>query len=171
MLHLSEPNEEQRTEAQERHLPANFLHLQQRRIEKNLRQLGAVRYDLWLPETHALPIIVHPDEHIKGIVYGRYEQDHETGRGALVATDRRVLLVNKKPLFVRCDEIAYRVVSGITYSRVAFMGIITLHTRIGNITIRTFNQNCAHNFVEAIEARISEYANNEDGLELLRPSG
>jgi hypothetical protein len=34
------------------------------------------------------------------------------------------------------------------------MGNVTIHTRMGKINVRTFNQKCAHNFVEAIEANL-----------------
>lgn len=129
--------------------------IQQTEINKVLRQLGAVIYDLWLPETHAIPLIIHPNEKINGIVYGKYKHggtEPSVGRGALVATDSRILLVDKKPLFLKCDELTYNVVSGITYTKVGPSGTVTLHTRAGDIEIRTFNQNCARIFVESIEA-------------------
>lgn len=135
-----------------------LLKVHREQIEADLKHLGAVRYDMWLPETQSLPLIIHPDEKITGIIYGRYVQ-HEgeetiIGRGALVATGQRVLLIDKKPLFVRCEEIPYRIVSGVDYGRVGFVGNVTLNSRIGTVRFRTFNQQCAHNFVEAIERQI-----------------
>jgi len=129
--------------------------MQQDEINEVLRELGAVMYDLWLPETHALPSIIHPNEKINGIVYGRYKHggaEPSAGRGALVATDSRILLIDKKPLFLKCDELSYSVVSGVTYTKVGPGGTVTLHTRAGDIEIRTLNQRCAHRFVESIEA-------------------
>lgn len=125
-------------------------------FEQELRTLGAVAFDLWLPESHALPNLLHLDEHVWGVVYGRYTNTSkvETGRGMLVATDQRLLLINKKPLFVKCDEIAYRVISAITYTKAGIAGTVTVHTRMGDINVRTFNQKCARIFVEAIEAKI-----------------
>lgn len=125
-------------------------------LESQLHDLGAVAYDLWLPETHVLPLVIHPNEQIKGIVYGKYTQTNgaQVGRGALVATDRRVILLDKKPLFVRCDEITYYAISAVTYTKVGFAGTVTLHTRLGDIRIRTFNHKCAYHFVEAVEAGI-----------------
>ena len=118
-----------------------------------------------LPETKTLPFVIHPDEQILGIVYGRYKQSdngEHVSRGALVATNHRLLLINKKPLFVKCEEISYRVINGITYSRVAIAGTVTLHTRMGDISLRTFNQRCAQNFVEAIEAGIFKDRDEEN---------
>jgi len=131
------------------------------RLEYTLRSLGAVWYNLRLPETHYLPEALSENEKIVGIVYGKYTRTNAfggtegsvtVGRGLIVATDRRVLLIDKKPLFVMCDEIKYAVISAIAYSRIAIAGTITLHTAEGDIEIRTFNSKCARKFVDAVEA-------------------
>ena len=156
MIQLTQLSRSQPQQGYPERAALGFPQQHRARITSELKQLGAVAYDLWLPETQTLPLIIHPNERILGIVYGRYKQDEDraAGRGALVATDSRVLLVDKKPLYIKCGEISYRVVSAITYTRVGFSGTITLHTRLGDITMHTLNQTCAHNFVEAIEANI-----------------
>lgn len=145
-------------EAYRQRIMQGFARWQHAHLKTALQQLGADRYDLSLPETRLLPLVLKPAEQIQGIVYGRYRycKPDETiaSRGALVATDRRVLLLDRKPLFVHCDEIAYRVVSGIAYSRVGLAGTVTLHTRIGDISLHTFNKRCARDFSEAIETRL-----------------
>lgn len=125
-------------------------------MKHDLQALGADEFDLMLPETHALLDIIHDDETIVGIVYGRYKQnnaEHASGRGALVATSRRLLLVNKKPMFLKCDELSYNVISGVSYSKAGIAGTATVHSRTGDISIRTYNFKCANIFVEAIEAK------------------
>lgn len=129
------------------------------RIERDLWLSGADTYDFLVPETHNLPLIIHPNEHIVGVVYGRYKQNMQgkgvqIGRGMLIATDGRLLLLDKKPLFLKCEEVAYEVVSGVSFSRVGPIGTVTLFTRMGDMNMRTFNRTCAENFVEAIEGRI-----------------
>ncbi len=118
--------------------------------------LGADRYDLLLPETHHLPTIIHDDEQIIGIVYGAYTQVnvHVSGRGVLIATTQRVLLLDKKPLFERRDELSYGVISGVSYSRAGIASTVVLHTRIGDITLRTLNKTCAQSFIQAIELKL-----------------
>ena len=126
------------------------------KIYRDIRRLGAVWYDMWVPETQTMPYVLHANEEVLGIVYGRYQQIEGdiVGRGVLVSTPDRVILIDKKPLFTRVAEISYKVISAVTYSRVLFMGNVTIHTRMGKINVRTFNQKCAHNFVEAIEANL-----------------
>lgn len=125
-------------------------------VVHQLKGLGASAYDLRLPESHILPYIVRPDEWIIGIIFGKYKQAGEGrfGRGALVATDRRVILLDKKPLFVKCDELMYRAISGVAYSRSGLMGTVILHSRTGDIQMRTYNQLCAKSFIESVESKL-----------------
>ncbi len=123
-------------------------------IKRELIYLGANGYNTLLPEAHVLPEILHGDEKLRGIVFGKYEQtgaQPARGRGALIVTDQRIMLLDKKPLFVKCDEISFEVVSGISFSWVVIAGTILLHTRMGDIKMHTFNHNAARHFVEAVE--------------------
>ncbi|MBC7581537.1 PH domain-containing protein [Aeromicrobium sp.] len=123
-----------------------------------LRAAGAVKYNELLPETKVIENYLLPDERLLGVVYGRYKQQRNAAisRGVLVATDQRVLLINKKPLFLKHDEFGYRAISGVDFSWVAIMGTVTLQTRLGDIHIRTFNKRCAETFVRAIESNLAQ---------------
>jgi hypothetical protein len=149
---------DQSQEAYRERIVREFAQWQHAHLKTALQQLGADRYDLSLPETRLLPLVLKPAEQIQGIVYGRYRYSKPDGtvasRGALVATNQRVLLLDRKPFFVHCDEIAYRVVSGTTYGRISLAETVTLHTRIGDISLQTFNRHCARGFSEAIEAKL-----------------
>lgn len=140
----------------------DFLVEHKNRILAALKAVGAGSYNMLLPETHSMYLVIHPFEQITGVVYGRYKQDRQglqpiTGRGVLVATDKRIVFVDKKPLFIRSIEISYMVVAGIAYSRVGLIGTVTLYNKTGDIRIRTFNQTCAYHFVEAVEEHIHAY--------------
>ena len=146
---------------------ADYMRWQVTRLRRNLKRLGANHYDLWLPEVRRLACFIQPDERLLGIVFGRYTEKNPQGqsmlsRGALIATDQRVLLLNKKPLFERCDEISYLVISGVSYTHVGPVGNVVLHTRIGDVNVRTFNQRCARGFVQAIEASIYHNDNRRE---------
>lgn len=127
------------------------------RIYADLKRLGASQYNLWLPETHNLEYIVHPGESIKGIIYGHYTQKSGqqatlNGRGMLVVTNKRVIFVDKKPLYVRFDQITFGIISGITYAKAGIASAnVTLRTRTGDYTFRTFNLKSAKNFIDSIE--------------------
>jgi len=106
-------------------------------------------------ELRYLPQIIHPDEELGGIVYGQSKD----GFALLVATDRRVIFLNKKLLFVNEDELNYRVVSGVSFSHAGVGSTVTLHTKVKDYAIRTLNQRCAKKFVEYIELRSLEHLN------------
>lgn len=131
---------------------------QQQLFKQQLKQLGADTYDLHLPETQTLPLLIQPGEVIEGIIYGRYvyktEVEETISRGALAITSKRILLVNKKWFYVSCEEIGLDRVSGIMYTRVGPIGHVILHTRQGGFNMRTFNQQCARLFTEAVEAKL-----------------
>lgn len=132
---------------------AEFIKPHAERIRAELRQHGAVPYDMLLPETYYLPTVIHPDEHIKGSIFGRYKYGDAIGRGALVATDQRVVFLDKKPLFVHYDEVTFMIIGSVSYTRTTLVGYVTLHTRLGDFQLRTFNHRNAYNFVKYIEEK------------------
>ena len=118
-------------------------------VKDELRLRGANAYNMWLPETQYLPHILHKDEHIMGSVFGKYKE----GRGALIATDQRILVLDKKPGFMHCDELTFMIIGGVTYTRGLLFGYVILHTRLGDFSFRTFNLKNAANFVDYIETK------------------
>lgn len=125
------------------------------RVRLQLIQLGMTRSGLMSKEAKYLPQIVHPDETIGGVIYGMYQGSFVM----MAATDSRIIFLDKKPLFTTQDDINYMVVSGISYGHVGLGSTVTLHTRIQDYTIRTFNQKCAETFRAYIEARCLEQKN------------
>lgn len=119
------------------------------RVRTELRGQGAL-FMICCYQTYYLAVI-HHDEHIMGSVFGRYKYGETIGRGALIATDQRVIFLDKKPLFVHYDEITFMIIGSVTYTHTAFVGFVTLHTRLGDFQLRTFNQRNAYNFCRYIE--------------------
>ena len=114
--------------------------------------MGVSRYGLWHPEAWRLPYLIRADERLCGIVYGR----QESGFGMLVATDRRILFLSVLPMFVTNDEVTYDVVSGVSLAHVGPRSTVTLHTRIRDYSIKTYNRHCAERFIAYIESRCLE---------------
>jgi hypothetical protein len=114
-------------------------------LTSTLRQLGANRYDLLLPETRSLGKILQPDEEPLAVLYGKYYkvENHIISRGLLVITNQRLLVINKKFLFLRYDSINFNAVSGFKFSSTGFFHTFTLNTKIATFVFRTYNRNCA----------------------------
>ncbi len=131
-------------------------HEHELRIKQELRAAGATHLGLSKFALRHLPNIIHPSEHIKGIVYGRYGNGasyFKLNEGSLVATDRRVIFVDYKPGYSNIEELTYDVISGIKHTTSGFFAGITLFTRIGTYELHYVNTTCAAKFMEYIEKR------------------
>lgn len=123
------------------------------RVIEELRLLGASMYGQTMMEARYLPRLIHPDEHLEGVVYGW----QQVGIVMMVATDRRVLFLDKKPLYVRDDEISYASVRGVSQAYKVFLTTVVLHTQVDDFVVNTFNPKCVRFFVKAIERHSLEY--------------
>lgn len=130
----------------------------QERVKNELKAAGLTKYELWSMEGRYLPHIIHHDEHLGGVIYGASE-----GRLImLVATDRRVVALSKKPLFVDEDELNYDMVGGVSFTHAGPGSTVILHTRMKEYPVRTFNSRAAENFVSYIETRCLEQVYRAD---------
>lgn len=124
----------------------NTEHVQ--RVHDELREVGVTKYGMKKLEVKELPSIIQPDEHIGGAVYG------QVGGGSsamLVATNKRVLFVDHRPLFSTSDELTYDVVAGVQKVTTGLFTAVTLHTRVTDYTLRYVNPKCANIFVSYID--------------------
>lgn len=128
-------------------LPVSQDHID--RVNQELLKAGMTQYGLLKSEAQYLPHLIQPSEHIGGVVYGK----SSVGSVMLVATDERVLYVDRKPLFNVVDEISYGVVSGCRISQQGPFTTITLHTRIHDFTLKYVNPTCARIFEDYIALR------------------
>ncbi len=131
-----------------------------KRIRKELIKAGMTAYGLRKFNTHYLPSLIRNDEHIHGVVYGRYIE----GAGFLswadhmmIATEHRIVSFNHKPGYTDDDIITYDVVNGVDSSTAGFFTAITLDTRVGKVGLRFVNKRCAKIFVGYVEKRRLEF--------------
>lgn len=120
-----------------------------RRIRNELVAAGMNTYGLGKAASRYLPRVIHDTEHIGGVVYGRYEN----GSAMLVATDKRIIFLDKKPLFTTNEEVTYDVVSGFKMHRSGVLSSVTLHTKVKDFKLRYVNRTCAINFRKYLEKR------------------
>lgn len=123
-----------------------------KRIRSELVKVGMTSYGLMKSETRHLPEHIHEDEHIGGVVYGRYER----GSGMIVATDKRILFLDYKLFFQSTDEIKYDVVSGVSVNKQDGTAGVVLHTRLGDYKLRFVNLKCANHFLHYIQGKAVE---------------
>lgn len=137
------------------HAPLN-LSQHKERVRQELTAAGSTRYGLKKFAVHYLPCIVHPYEHIVGVVYGRYGSGgffNSMNEGMLIATNRRVIFLDHKPGFTDVKEFTYDVISGIERVMTGFSSAVTLYTKIGDFNIHNANTKCVDKFTDYIESR------------------
>ena len=117
------------------------------RVRRELEGFGLGRYAMRSPESHYLPYVIRVNEHLGGVTYGW----HEGNLVMMVATDQRIIFLDKKPLFISQDDITYDVVSGVSFAHAGIGSTVTLHTRIRDYKIRSFSLRSAEGFVRYIE--------------------
>lgn len=127
--------------------------IHKQRIMNELKALGVSRWGMLKMETRYLPHFIHEDESIGAVIYGH----NSDGSAMLIATDRRVIFLDRKPLFTTADELTYDIVAGVSYSQVGFRATVTLHTRINDYVMHTLNIKCAVQFREYVEKRCLEF--------------
>lgn len=123
-------------------------------ISRGVGAWGAIK-----AESRILPNILHEDENILGAIYGFSGLDSVL----FVATDKRVVYIDKKFLFTKTEDIAFAAVSGVTFDWLLMSGTLILHTRLGDFKIRIFNKKAAQIFVSCIERNCIEF--DQRGIE------
>ena len=104
-------------------------------------------------EIRELPNIILPDETIYECVNGFYEG----GFALLVATDIRVLLVDKKPMgFLNVDDLRFDMISDIDYSHRVFGAQISIHCGARNLVFKSYNQQLLRKLIGHVQHRMAE---------------
>lgn len=135
----------------------------QQRVFDELKSVGVTSYGMKKFAIQHLPTVIHEDEHIMGVVYGRYHEKSggpPLSAGLLVATDWRIIFLDHKPGFTTTDEITYEIVSGVNSTKAPFRTAVTLLTRATNYTITYANPECARKFVRYVSKRSLEARND-----------
>lgn len=129
----------------------------EKRIKTELQEVGMSWWGTRNLASSYLTTIIHHDEHIKAAVFGRQKEIEGLFgfvEGMLVATDRRVLYIDKRPGYVSMDEVSYDKVSGTHISKAGYYASITLFTKIANYTLSFAKPANTKRFADYIEERI-----------------
>lgn len=93
-------------------------------VIKQLTTLGLRFRFFGRREVNELSNIINQGEQIRHCVYGSYEG----GTGLLVATDRRILLIDKRPFFVNIEDFRYEMLNDVYFAGRLLSASVSLHT-------------------------------------------
>lgn len=122
-------------------------------IKAQLRFIGAGKFILARGEIRELPGILWDDEQILKVAYGI----HEGGTGLLLATDKRLLFVDKRFFHLRCDEIPYDFIMGAKFKLGMFTGTLIIPSRVSDLELKGIPKRQAREFAEFIDEKICHH--------------
>ncbi|HVX56340.1 MAG TPA: PH domain-containing protein [Candidatus Saccharimonadales bacterium] len=106
-------------------------------INAQLQRIGFSQSAWGRAEIRELPNIILPDEEIFECVNGMYEG----GFALLVATDVRVLLIDKKPFnYLTVEDLRFDMINEIDYNHRAFGAYVEISTGNRDLKFRSYNQ-------------------------------
>lgn len=102
------------------------------------KQLADLKLRGWIfgrAEIKELRKLLNPDEIVKHCAYGYYTG----GSGLLVATNERILLVDKQPLYLNVEEISYESVRSVECRQKNLQALISICTSMKRLQFRSFS--------------------------------
>jgi hypothetical protein len=122
-------------------------------ILAQVQSLDDIETYLGRKELKELPNILWPDEKVENIIQGSYNN----GNGILVATNRRLVFVDKGFLYgLKVEDFPYEKISSIQYKTGLLLGEITIFTSGNKAVIDNVYKEKARAFGEWVRAKISK---------------
>jgi hypothetical protein len=134
-----------------------------KRVKRELLAAGATLYGIWKSESRYLPKVLHNNEQVEAVIYGQ----HDSSSAMLVATNERIIYLDKKIMAALCDEVSYEVISGIQLGIHLIFASVILHTPVKNYNFKFVNMRCAENFARHIEAHRLKRKSIQEGQKQL----
>lgn len=129
-------------------------------IKEQIKHMDVGSKLLGMKEIKALPDILWEDEKLEKMVQGFYEK----GNGVLVATNKRLIFVDKGMIYgLRVEDFPYDKVSSIQYETGMLGAKITIFASGNKAEIKHVRNGVAKNFGDYVRARsskIHEHASN-----------
>ncbi|HVV66741.1 MAG TPA: PH domain-containing protein [Candidatus Saccharimonadales bacterium] len=122
-------------------------------IEEQLKEIHYNYHGWGRTEINELPAVIMPDEKIFECVNGIYEG----GFALLVATNFRVLLIDKKPLnYLTVEDLRFDMISEIDYSHRLLGARISISTGSKNLRFLSYNQPRLRKLVTHVQNTMAE---------------
>lgn len=121
-------------------------------VEEQLKRVGC-NFRFWgRPEIRELCNILVPGEVIAQCVNGRYEG----GFALLVVTDHRLLLIDKKPMFLTLEDVRFDMIAEIDYSSHLIGGVVRIITPTRKLVFHAWNQQRLRVLLNYVQKRMME---------------
>lgn len=121
-------------------------------VEEQLKRVGC-NFRFWgRPEIRELCNVLVPGEEIAAVTNGQYEG----GFALLCATNHRMLLIDKRPLFLALEDIRYDMIVEVDYSARLLNATVFIITPTRQLTFTSWRQERLRKIVDYSQQRITE---------------
>lgn len=120
-------------------------------INQALRNLSGIEKFLGRREIKELPSILWEDELPEKIVQGTYNN----GNGLLVATNKRLIFIDKGIFSLKVEDFPYDKITSIQYTTGLLMGGIEIYASGNKAEIKNVPKDQVRTFAEYVRARIT----------------
>ncbi len=128
------------------------------KVSRQLKKLG-VKFQFWCrPEINELPKILFEDEQLEHVLIGHYEG----GFALICATDKRVLLVDKKPFYLTIEDVRYDMISDVQYNHRLLNSTVRLGTVHKTISFTGYNHVKMRSFTSYIQELVMVYRQQQN---------
>jgi len=122
------------------------------RVEEQLKRIGS-NFKWWgRSEIRELANILMEDEIIAGCVNGRYSG----GFALLCVTNHRLLLVDRKPMFLTLEDIRFDMISEIDYNSRLLDNTVFIMTPNRSFTFTSWNEHRLRKILNYVQQRVME---------------
>lgn len=121
-------------------------------LEDRLKEIGC-NYRFWgRSELRELANVLMPNEVVEHCVNGQYQG----GFAMLVATDQRVLLIDKKPMYLSLEDIRYDMISEIDYNHRMMDANVHICTPNKSLRFVAYNQGRLRKLFHFVQTRVMD---------------
>jgi Bacterial PH domain len=136
-------------------------------VLKQLKDLGLNYTFFGHPETKELANVLNPGEQIFHCAFGFYQG----GSALLVATNSRLLLVDKRPFFLNLEDIRYEMINEVDFAGRLLDASVSLHTGSKQLRFRSFADARLRKMCNFVQDQITRARQLEHMVEATRPAG
>ena len=123
-------------------------------IQKELAIAGVPKRILRSQEARGLINIMGENENILGCVQGLYTE----GIGLVVATNSRLLIINKSFLWTKMEDESYAMVNSILYKKGLIFGKLTLATRARRYVFNVLVKDPVESFIVILDSKMRQHS-------------
>jgi len=127
-------------------------------VEQKLAELGHHNRYLARAEVYELPHILSDNEEILAVVTGYYQN----GFALLVATNYRMLLIDKKPFFLNMEDTRYDMISEVDYSNHLLDAAISIRTINKTMVFKSIRQRKLRMICNFIQQKVMELRQHQN---------